>query len=323
MFHSKEIRELVRIVARHSNISRAAADELYSKYSLFAGGRDWRFFLDRALLGIGAAFLLSGVIFFFAYNWAYLPDAAKIGITEVLMVATAAYGIFSRKSELVKKVCIMAASVLTGALFAVYGQVYQTGADAYDFFLGWGCAILLWSIVSGFPAQWLLQSIIIDLVILLYTQQVGPEWEAGNMLLLLFIIHLVQIVVLEIFTAAGKLPEHSGWMVKTMAVLAAGFLTSATIIVIMGEGGQAGIIWVLTLIALPGAAWYGVTRRNLFYPALVPLCFIVIVCALMVKAMGDDPVGMFLLAALFVIASVTGTTYALIKLNRKWHEENS
>src|SRR5215211_8628498 len=55
---------------------------------------DWRRFVDILLLLLGAALGLSGVFFFFAYNWADMPRLAKFGVIEgaiVLAVALAAY----------------------------------------------------------------------------------------------------------------------------------------------------------------------------------------------------------------------------------------
>ncbi|WP_315814113.1 hypothetical protein [Paraflavitalea speifideaquila] len=45
---------------------------------------------------------------------------------------------------------LTAAAVLLGVLMAVFGQVYQTGANAYDLFLSWTIAITLWVVIANF-----------------------------------------------------------------------------------------------------------------------------------------------------------------------------
>ena len=42
------------------------------------------------------------------------------------------------------------ATFLIGTLFAVFGQIYQTGADAYDLFLGWTLFTILWAVAIRF-----------------------------------------------------------------------------------------------------------------------------------------------------------------------------
>lgn len=53
----------------------------------------WRRFLDWLLLGLGSALVLTGVVFFVAFNWAQLGHFAKLGLAATL-VAAAAGGAF-------------------------------------------------------------------------------------------------------------------------------------------------------------------------------------------------------------------------------------
>ncbi len=50
------------------------------------GAAEWRRFLDRLLLWMGAVMLAAGVIFFFAFNWAEMGRLAKIGLVEAPVV---------------------------------------------------------------------------------------------------------------------------------------------------------------------------------------------------------------------------------------------
>ena len=49
------------------------------------GAADWRRFLDRLLLWLGAVMLAAAVIFFFAFNWNDMGRIAKIGLLEALI----------------------------------------------------------------------------------------------------------------------------------------------------------------------------------------------------------------------------------------------
>ena len=115
----------------------------------------WRFFADRALLAAGMLLILAGIVFFFAYNWDELPKFAKLGIVEVLLIASVLLATFTRWNKLVKQILLTGATFLIGTLFAVFGQIYQTGADAYDLFLGWTLFTILWAVAIRFAPLWL------------------------------------------------------------------------------------------------------------------------------------------------------------------------
>jgi len=318
MFEKTGIREAIRIVARHSNMSRPGTGGLFKSYDLFAGLREWKSFLDVALLTLGTGFMMAGIIFFFAYNWQDLPKGVKIGMLEAMVIACGCYAVFSRSRPFVRNMVLTAAAILTGALFAVYGQIYQTGADAYDFFFGWAAAILLWAMVASFPALWLLLLLLLNLTLWFYTQQVASDWSTSTIWNALFLLNGIPLVLMEWLHARRRLPPHSGWMLRTVAIAAAVILTSGIVFSIFDshDGGLIG--WVLALIFFPLGIWSSLANRNLFYLALVPLCMIIIISSLIAKGFPDGA-AMLLLNSIFIIGSITGLSFQLIRLNREWH----
>jgi len=104
--------------------------------------RFWDGWARRALLALGIGHVLAGIVFFFAYNWADLPSWAKFAIVDTGLVAAIAGTFLLGPDRPAGRACLIAASVLTGVLLAVIGQVYQTGADAYDLFAAWTVLIL-------------------------------------------------------------------------------------------------------------------------------------------------------------------------------------
>mgnify|MGYP002247720917 CR=1 FL=1 len=108
-----------------------------SRQALYADKKQWNQFLSSFFIWQWAlGFTVAGIIFFFAYNWEELPKFAKLGIVEVLLVASVLLATFTHWNKLVKQILLTGATFLIGTLFAVFGQIYQTGADAYDLFLG-------------------------------------------------------------------------------------------------------------------------------------------------------------------------------------------
>ena len=126
----------------------------------------------RALMALGVGQFLAGVVFFFAYNWNDLSDVAKFAIVEVALVITVGGALLVGLDRVFGQMLLIAASVLTGVLLAVIGQVYQTGADVFELFAAWTVLILPWTIISRHPVHWLLWLVVAETAFVLYAEQV-------------------------------------------------------------------------------------------------------------------------------------------------------
>jgi hypothetical protein len=62
-------RKQIHIISRHSSLPAAGIKKSLQQQGIYAGKASWAKFIDIALLGLGAAFALAGIVFFFAYNW--------------------------------------------------------------------------------------------------------------------------------------------------------------------------------------------------------------------------------------------------------------
>ena len=109
----------------------------------------WGTWVSRLLLLLGTSLVLAGIIFFFAHNWERLGPLLKLGLIQGAMLACLLGAWLVRSSTLPCQVLLTAACVLVGVLLAVYGQIYQTGADAFELFLGWWVLILPWVLAVG------------------------------------------------------------------------------------------------------------------------------------------------------------------------------
>jgi hypothetical protein len=80
-----------------------------------------------------------------------------------------------------------------------------------------------------------------------------------------------------------------------------------------------GVCFILAAIAYSAGIWHGLRARDLFYLSVIPFSVIVVVAAGIVRLAGSDPVGVFMVASLFVIGSITLLIRNIIHINRKWH----
>lgn len=147
--------------------AEAAATHL----EVYPSKRTWLDFFDKALLIIGAVALVLSLVFFIAYNWQNLGKIGKFALVEGALAITIALYValsFRRQFQLIRQLLLLVASIITGSLLALFGQIYQTGADTWQLFFAWAILITPWVVIARFPALWLLWLGLINAFLLLY-----------------------------------------------------------------------------------------------------------------------------------------------------------
>ncbi|PTQ90344.1 DUF2157 domain-containing protein [Agitococcus lubricus] len=160
----------------------------------------WQGFIDKLLLINGAALLLVGILFFFAFNWQAITRFHKFAALELLIVVSViAYYRFSTRPS--AHYLILAASVLVGVLLALYGQTYQTGADTWQLFASWALLISPWVWLAKLPSLWLLWLLLGNISLILYYQTfhglLGVMFGSHTLLLTLFLFNSLSLAVWE------------------------------------------------------------------------------------------------------------------------------
>ncbi len=152
------------------------SEEVYTRARAIAGlapdAGEWRSLIDRFLLAFGAALIVAGVTAFFAYNWAGLHKFWKFGLIEAGIVVGVGLAAWRGLDTGPGRIALLAAGFLVGVLFAVYSQVYQTGADPYGLFVAWGLLIVGWALIGRQAGLWMLVLVLVNLSVILYWTQV-------------------------------------------------------------------------------------------------------------------------------------------------------
>ena len=147
------------------------ADAAATHLEVYPSKRSWLAFFDKALLIIGIVALVLSIVFFVAFNWQHMGKMAKFALVEAgLVISIALYMAlsFRRRFRLIRQLLLLIASVITGSLLALFGQVYQTGADTWQLFFGWAILITPWVVIARFPVLWLLWLGLINAGLILY-----------------------------------------------------------------------------------------------------------------------------------------------------------
>ena len=307
-------RDDIQLLSRHSNLSEADIDKML-KQEIYNSKESWQKFLKLLFMSLGVSFTTAGIVFFFAYNWADLNKFAKIFLIEGLIVVLTSLVLFSKISLEIKNIILTGASILVGVLMAVFGQIYQTGANAYDLFLGWTLFIMLWVIIANYSPLWLIFIVLINTSLVLYSQQVAHDWSVMFIFTLLFIIN-------TLFLAASLFRkqlsgEHSNWFPY---IIALAIVTIATVGIGIGMFDKINtsffVLLVMVSILYAIGIWYGLKTKNSFYLAIVPFSIIIIISIFLIKL--TDNAFMFFFISFFVIGSVSFVIKTLIDLQKKW-----
>jgi uncharacterized membrane protein len=132
------------------------ADKLDRAASVIADSSWTSRWLSRALLIYGLTLVAVGVVFFFGFNWDEIPDLAKLGLIQVGFAGALAAGSLRDLHSVTSRVLLVVAGVLVGVFLAVFGQVYQTSADAWEFFATWAAILLPLALLAGTQGAWVL-----------------------------------------------------------------------------------------------------------------------------------------------------------------------
>lgn len=306
----------IQIITRHSNWSEKSIDNILKK-NIYSDKESWHKFLRLFFISLGVGFTTAGIIFFFAYNWADLHKFIKIGLIEGLIIISTLVILFSKISLDIKNILLTGTSILVGVLFAVFGQIYQTGANAYDFFLGWTMFITIWVFVSNYAPLWLVFITLINTTLILYSQQVAHDWSEVFVFTLLFIINILFLTTSLFGKKINGEIKVPIWFSNLIALASVSFGTIGIVFGIFDENQTSFFVLIIITSILYGIGIkYGLKLKSGFYLSIIPFSIIIIISAFLIKL--SDDAGMFFFISLFVIGSVTLVIKNLIDLQKKW-----
>jgi len=296
-------------------ISPAEVARAVAQSGLYPTGRAWSVFLDRLLLWLGTLALVCGVLFFIAYNWAEMGRWLRFGLVQAALVI--AIGVYvwcqqerqgqkkTQAKQPVARAALLAAALLLGVLLALFGQVYQTGADPWQLFFFWALLLLPWTLVARFDVLWVVWLGLLNLAWVLYWRTWGSALDVLldsdiSLLLGLFVLNGVALVVWEL----GARRWHwlaCGWAPRLLA-LAGGVPVSMLMIALLDRGVTPLMLVYPGWLAMLYAA-YRHWRPDLFMLAGGCLSLIAVVTLFLAQELlWQAGAGAFLLLAVVVLA---------------------
>lgn len=266
----------------------------------------WVRFLDILLLVLGAGFTVSGVFFFFAFNWAGMHRFFKLGLLEVAVLLAVGLAFWRKLDRISGKIALGVAGLLVGALLAVYGQIYQTGADSYQLFLTWALLIAGWVLISKFTPLWLVWVLLFDLCLAFYWMQIVGEIN-GTLYLWMFVINGGAILTWEAAHAGGVDWLKDRWTPRLLALPTFATLVAPTMMLIFSSTRERSpdpvLFWMFVLfIGASALVLYVYSQKTLDLFMLTVCAFSLIITfnAWVLEVLKFETFELFFLSALFI-----------------------
>lgn len=288
-----------------------------------ASAAQWRWALDRLLGFYGCLLLALGVIFFFAFNWDELNRGHKLAAAALALSGFAVAAFILQSGSAFQHACLFGAALTTGALLALIGQIYQTGADIWQLFAGWSALMLPWVLLSRSAASWMLLWLVVNLAVLRYfavhAGWLGSILTSASGLLAAVLTNLLLLLVFEM--AGGWLLLRPGRLLHRLCGLA--------LVAALTVGGCIGwwqheyreLLVGLLLAALIGLPVYLRRRPDLFMVAILAYSLVVLTAAGLIRLL--DPLDGFGVLQLVGIQLLASSAAVSVWLHRLYREANA
>jgi len=343
-----------RITATHASVHELAtelafSEEAYERATELAAlspeKNDWLRYFNHFLMVVGVALICAGITAFFAWNWADFSHFQKFGLIQFGIVAAVVAAWRLGIDSIAGGASLFAGAFLVGVLFAICGQVYQTGADPYGLFLIWAVLVLPFAIVGRQQALWLLFGVLLNLTIIMYWTQVlnppngwwmlaqsfGPLVSLGFLVTdsqlsgIVFFVNAVGVATWEAMALRGIRWMQGRWFVRIGVFMALGTVVIPTMIIILAAtfGEKVGLNLLspvlLGIATVSCLYYYQVRKQDLFILTCCLLAVIMVVTSFAIRVFLED-YGSMLFLALLLIAQVAGAAYWLRNVARRWEE---
>ena len=345
-------RHIIEQLLVQDKLAIAQVDTAARELGVYPSKRTWLDFFDKALLIIGAVALVLSLVFFIAYNWLYMGKLGKFALVEGALVITIALYValsFRQRFALIRQLLLLIASIITGSLLALFGQVYQTGADTWQLFFGWAILITPWVMIARFPALWLLWLGLVNACLALYLDVANLQFinyslqnisQVAILALFNFIAfyswlisfdnktsfstpHLFHRIIPKKSTAqinSSQTKSSLHWSTYIVGLLTTFFMTYLAIVTVFDSGN----IWKTLIAILVWLGWCGFMfrqfrQRRIDLLMLTYLSFsmiIVVMCWVGKWLLDDFDAAGFLVLALLLIGMSSAAVMWLRKVGR-------
>lgn len=328
-------RKVLDALAAHHGLTTDGVEGMLDLAGARPDRRELERFIVRLLRLAGVLSLAAGVVFFVAANWSVFPVFGRFALLQVVLVGAVGLALWRPPPQAAGRYALLLAFIVTGALFALYGQTYQTGADVYELFLSWALFGGLFVVAAQWSVAWGAWVLVLNVSLWLFCGA-RPEagllwlafspWELGTAELLIVPLSL-NIALWAISDAvrgtmlASQAPRWLGRFALACGVISGTWAGVMALARSSGAGGI-GLIVPLVLFAAVGT-WTLRRRRDVFPLAAIDGGLIVLSTTWIIQVADFDGIGIFFVLAAWLILVSALSGRHLVRLVRRWGGEES
>jgi hypothetical protein len=276
--------------------------------------------LPRGVAVLAAALAGLGVVFWIAANWDELGRFGRFALLQFLVLAMC-IGALARPAA--RAPLALLALLGIGALFAYFGQTYQTGADPWQLFALWAVLGLPLAQAARSDVVWTPWALVAMTAAALWVQaHTGHRWRFEPQDLRVHAVGwgVAVIVVAALDATLARFTGAGAWARRTALTLLVAMVTASAIGALFWRD-VAPQYWLSLAVLAATAALHA--RRAAFDLYGLSACafgFDVVVVAGVVRALfegaGGDPIGALFITGMAAAALLAGTVTVVLRLAR-------
>ena len=259
------------------------------------------------------AFIAFGIICWIAANWASFHRLTKLGLVGCVLLGSCAVAAIGPR---VRIPALIVATATIGGLLALLGQIYPSGADAWQLFFYWALLALPFAVAARHDVVWSFWTVIAIAAIQLWNAQ-ERNFETGSVQDWAPAWCLAIVLALGLFPTsyAARLIGGTRSAFRIAAVAAIGLVLTTAIFAIL-EKHEAVVFLSLTLLGLCIAAMTRMRPLDQGLLAIAMLAFDVLLIWRLAElfAPSDDSPGAMLLISFIAIGVVCASVIVLRRL---------
>ncbi len=277
--------------------------------------------LPRGVALLGSALIGLGGVFWIAANWDTL---GRLGQFALLQGAVLVMGVGAMWHAPARVPLGLLALLAMGALFAYFGQTYQTGADPWQLFALWAALALPLCLALRSDALWTPWSLLAMTAVALWVQaHAGHRWQVAPDHLATYLVGWAAALALVAglshparrFTGAGV------WALRCALSLALAMITLTALGGLFNTPVAPHFWLALALLGASAAlltrpAWFEVFGLSAVALGLNTLVVAGLARLLFEGRHGVDPIGRLLLLGLLAAGLLSATVSGVMRLTR-------
>lgn len=279
--------------------------------------------LARGLAVAAAALVGFALVLWIAANW---PTLGRAGRFALLQAAVIAPGVAAWAWPGARSAMALLALLAMGALWAFFGQTYQTGADAWQLFALWAVLGLPLALGARSDVAWAPWALVaVTAVVLWYLAVEPPRWGRadGERVTVPVIAWCLLVALVFALGPLGRRVTGAGpWAMRTAVFLAVVAISARALMSLFGPGQGALYGLGLGLLALAAGV---LVRRDAFDPfalSAVALAIDTLLVAGIAHLLFDDghlraSAGSWLLMGLLAAALLALTVHGVMQVVRR------